>query len=50
MLPHFQTELWKKYIAWEKKNPLRTEDQSLITKRGMIFKTYCSVLDEAGCL
>ena len=29
-----QIELWKKYINWEKENPLRTEDQTLITKRG----------------
>ena len=27
-------ELWKKYIQWEKNNPLRTEDPALITKRG----------------
>ena len=26
--------MWKKYIQWEKSNPLRTEDQTLITKRG----------------
>ncbi|XP_064490288.1 cleavage stimulation factor subunit 3-like isoform X2 [Ornithodoros turicata] len=30
-----QVELWKKYIAWEKSNPLRTEDHALITKRVM---------------
>lgn len=29
-----QVEMWKKYIQWEKSNPLRTEDQTLITKRG----------------
>lgn len=29
-----QVEMWKKYIQWEKNNPLRTEDQTLITKRG----------------
>ena len=29
-----QVELWKKYIQWEKSNPLRTEDQTIITKRG----------------
>ncbi|GFS18001.1 cleavage stimulation factor subunit 3 [Elysia marginata] len=29
-----QVELWKKYIAWEKKNPLRSEDQTVVTKRG----------------
>jgi len=30
-----QVELWKKYLTWEKSNPLRTEDQSLLTKRTM---------------
>ncbi|XP_071941961.1 cleavage stimulation factor subunit 3-like isoform X2 [Antedon mediterranea] len=30
-----QVELWKSYIAFEKSNPLRTEDQTLITKRVM---------------
>ncbi|KAK7107878.1 cleavage stimulation factor subunit 3-like [Littorina saxatilis] len=30
-----QVDLWKKYINWEKNNPLRTEDHSLITKRVM---------------
>ncbi|XP_021344341.1 cleavage stimulation factor subunit 3-like, partial [Mizuhopecten yessoensis] len=30
-----QVELWKKYIAWEKGNPLRTEDHALITRRVM---------------
>ena len=30
-----QVELWKKYIQWEKMNPLHTEDQTLITKRGL---------------
>ncbi|PVD28191.1 hypothetical protein C0Q70_10777 [Pomacea canaliculata] len=30
-----QVELWKKYIAWEKSNPLRTEDHAVITKRVM---------------
>ncbi|KAG1686688.1 Cleavage stimulation factor subunit 3 [Nymphon striatum] len=29
-----QVELWKKYIAWEKSNPLRTEDHAMLTKRG----------------
>jgi len=36
-----QVELWKKYIAWEKKNPLRTEDQSIITKRVMFAYEQC---------
>ena len=29
-----QVDLWKKYIQWEKNNPLRTEDHASITKRG----------------
>uniref|UniRef100_A0A0B7AJR0 Suppressor of forked domain-containing protein n=2 Tax=Arion vulgaris TaxID=1028688 RepID=A0A0B7AJR0_9EUPU len=36
-----QVELWKKYIAWEKKNPLRTEDQTIITKRVMFAYEQC---------
>jgi len=28
-------ELWKKYIIWEKSNPLNTEDTALITRRVM---------------
>ncbi|CDQ92596.1 unnamed protein product, partial [Oncorhynchus mykiss] len=34
-----QVEMWKKYIQWEKSNPLRTEDQTLITKR-VAFKIF----------
>lgn len=34
-----QVEMWKKYIQWEKSNPLRTEDQTLITKRGILGGT-----------
>ncbi|KAL4083506.1 hypothetical protein QTP88_028822 [Uroleucon formosanum] len=30
-----QVELWKKYIIWEKANPLNTEDSALITRRVM---------------
>lgn len=36
-----QVELWKKYIAWEKGNPLRTEDHALITKRVMFAYEQC---------
>lgn len=36
-----QVELWKKYIQWEKSNPLRTEDQTLITKRVMFAYEQC---------
>lgn len=32
-----QVDMWKKYIQWEKSNPLRTEDQTLITKRGNLM-------------
>lgn len=40
-----QVEMWKKYIQWEKSNPLRTEDQTLITKRGHYFvKNFKSLL------
>ena len=36
-----QVELWKKYLNWEKSNPLRTEDQSLLTKRTMFAYEQC---------
>ncbi|PAA82567.1 hypothetical protein BOX15_Mlig031030g1 [Macrostomum lignano] len=36
-----QVELWKKYIAWEKDNPLRTDDLSLISKRVMFAYEQC---------
>uniref|UniRef100_A0A8C1VG54 Cleavage stimulation factor subunit 3 n=1 Tax=Cyprinus carpio TaxID=7962 RepID=A0A8C1VG54_CYPCA len=36
-----QVEMWKKYIQWEKSNPLRTEDQTLITKRVMFAFEQC---------
>ncbi|KAL5010433.1 hypothetical protein ScPMuIL_012738 [Solemya velum] len=36
-----QVDLWKKYIKWEKNNPLRTEDQALITKRVMFAYEQC---------
>eukprot|EP00057_Strongylocentrotus_purpuratus_P005524 XP_003731164.1 PREDICTED: cleavage stimulation factor subunit 3 [Strongylocentrotus purpuratus] len=36
-----QIELWKKYVNWEKQNPLRTEDQMLITKRVMFAFEQC---------
>ncbi|XP_005063080.1 PREDICTED: cleavage stimulation factor subunit 3-like [Ficedula albicollis] len=34
-----QVDMWKKYIQWEKSNPLRTEDQTLITKRGSYVRS-----------
>ncbi|XP_016431164.1 cleavage stimulation factor subunit 3-like [Sinocyclocheilus rhinocerous] len=36
-----QVGMWKKYIQWEKSNPLRTEDQTLITKRVMFAYEQC---------
>ncbi|XP_063217787.1 protein suppressor of forked [Bacillus rossius redtenbacheri] len=36
-----QVDLWKKYIAWEKSNPLRTEDTTLITRRVMFAYEQC---------
>ncbi|XP_064627330.1 cleavage stimulation factor subunit 3-like [Lineus longissimus] len=36
-----QVDLWKKYISWEKSNPLRTEDHATITKRVMFAYEQC---------
>ena len=36
-----QLEAWQKYIAWEKSNPLRVEDQVMITKRVMFAFEQC---------
>ncbi|XP_012271030.1 protein suppressor of forked isoform X2 [Orussus abietinus] len=36
-----QVELWKKYIAWERGNPLRTEDTSLVARRVMFAIEQC---------
>lgn len=36
-----QVSLWKKYIEWEKENPIRTEDLSLLTKRVMFAYEQC---------
>ncbi|XP_018329135.1 protein suppressor of forked isoform X2 [Agrilus planipennis] len=36
-----QVELWQKYIAWEKSNPLRTEDTALLTKRVVFAFEQC---------
>jgi cleavage stimulation factor subunit 3 len=30
-----QKSNWKKYIEWEKGNPLRAEDSGVVTKRGL---------------
>ena len=37
---YIQLQIWKKYIAWEKSNPLRTEDTALLTKRGILFTLH----------
>lgn len=31
-----QKELWRRYIAWEKTNPTKTEDMNLFIKRGSL--------------
>lgn len=36
-----EVELWKKYIAWERSNPLRTEDTSLVARRVMFAIEQC---------
>ncbi|EEB16461.1 predicted protein [Pediculus humanus corporis] len=36
-----QVELWKKYITWERSNPLRSEDTTLVTRRVMFAFEQC---------
>uniref|UniRef100_A0A158QHI6 Suf domain-containing protein n=1 Tax=Rodentolepis nana TaxID=102285 RepID=A0A158QHI6_RODNA len=36
-----QVELWKRYIQWEKDNPLKTEDISVLTKRVLFAYEQC---------
>ncbi|KAI4455289.1 rna cleavage stimulation factor [Holotrichia oblita] len=36
-----QVELWQKYIAWERSNPLRTEDTALLTRRVVFALEQC---------
>ncbi|XP_017774407.1 PREDICTED: protein suppressor of forked [Nicrophorus vespilloides] len=36
-----QVELWQKYIAWERGNPLRTEDTALLTRRVVFALEQC---------
>jgi cleavage stimulation factor subunit 3 len=36
-----QIELWQRYIAWERSNPLRVEDPALVTKRVMFAYEQC---------
>lgn len=42
-----QVQLWKNYIQWEKNNPLRTEDTTLITKRGERWSRCDSVTENS---
>ena len=41
-----QKELWRRYIAWEKTNPTKTEDINLFIKRGKSSSLVVSFLDE----
>lgn len=34
-----QVEMWKKYIQWEKSNPMATEDYGQFAKRGLFTST-----------
>jgi cleavage stimulation factor subunit 3 len=36
-----QKELWRRYIAWEKSNPLKCDDQNLVVKRVMFAFEQC---------
>jgi len=36
-----QVQVWKSYIRWEKDNPLRTDDQTLVTKRVRLAYEQC---------
>ncbi|XP_053209017.1 cleavage stimulation factor subunit 3-like [Panonychus citri] len=36
-----QVDLWRKYIAWEKNNPLRSEDMGLVIKRVVFAYETC---------
>ncbi|XP_055388075.1 protein suppressor of forked isoform X2 [Condylostylus longicornis] len=36
-----QIELWRKYISFEKSNPLRSEDTALVTRRVMFATEQC---------
>lgn len=36
-----QVDVWKRYIRWEKDNPLRTDDQTLVTKRVRFAYEQC---------
>lgn len=36
-----QVELWQRYVAWERSNPLRTEDTALLTRRVVFAMEQC---------
>lgn len=36
-----QVDLWEKFIAWERSNPLRSEDTALVTRRAMFATEQC---------
>lgn len=36
-----QLQIWKRYISWEKSNPTRTEDQSVLVKRVLYSHEQC---------
>jgi len=38
---HNQKETWKKYVAWEKTNPLKADDQNVVVKRVMFAFEQC---------
>jgi cleavage stimulation factor subunit 3 len=35
---------WKKYIEWEKSNPLKSEDIAQVAKRGTFFVVFSLIL------
>ena len=47
----YQVELWKKYINFEKSNPLRSEDTVVITKRGkqLFSSTLADICQKEQC-
>lgn len=38
-----QVDLWKKYILWEKGNPLKSEDLILVIKRGLLVCLFATL-------
>ncbi|XP_065896661.1 cleavage stimulation factor subunit 3-like [Dysidea avara] len=38
---HTQLQLWKRYLTWEKSNPTRTEDKTLLAKKVMFGYKQC---------